>query len=714
MELLVFLAFGAATYLAGFAVVAGFGALLQRGARRGSGVVPKQLPARRTAFLGGSRHHLADAPSEGASLARLGDSSTGLADGRAHETEPPNVTDPPTELAQVATGLPPRRRSPNDSPARPRPVSRGESHFGDLVLAAMDDLRSRDVPVSAHYSIGGGVDRQDVRIDLRLDDLMIQVTGGSSSLEVRDSGGTRRLSISGILVTSELVTKAVLQVTLLRLADLSGESLSSGAMIRLNPRLAPLPEVLADIRARPSTPAVAEKRQSSESPPLESLSRRDSRSSTGARAPRESTHFHTVPHQIRRLLNDARGFRRATWSELAQVEMNPGLPRLRDEEWSWAAADRAAGLFRSAVAWSGDEAAWLECEAHVIKEVSQSKLARLGAAESARAEKAVVNAALGLFSDAIWQVMPAGELRLLHLILPWAIVSESDWIQELHGAIWDDWVIATQLEPVVESWNLDVDEQDLPEVVDLRSHGRLTSVETAESRPGSVDAAHNIGLRELCPVFFTDSSATDPERPAASPPGLTALQSTRLVRGTDGTPISSEEERSWLAARRKGITATDAKRLLRLNGQRRTSWQLVLKEKLTGYSASFEPMQHGLIREPVIASWVNDVYGITPNRFLFHGINPRHLATPDGIGPSGLAEIKTSVDPLKLVIRRCRDQMQWQMHVMECDRVLLVVENRYTFTREVSWVKRDQVRIDALVIEADFLLEELDRESARG
>jgi len=187
----------------------------------------------------------------------------------------------------------------------------------------------------------------------------------------------------------------------------------------------------------------------------------------------------------------------------------------------------------------------------------------------------------------------------------------------------------------------------------------------------------------------------------------------RFVRSRAGQIISSADRAAWLRARLWGVTATDARRLVTRTGRVSKQRRRLLLEKLSGGSGPRLPQYaHGIEREPVIAAWVQQRFGIDPSGVLCQGTNPRHLATPDGIGEHSIAEIKTSVEDLDAAARTYRDQLQWQLHVTACERVLFVVENRHTLRRDFRWVYREETRIEQLARHADEFLAELDAERA--
>lgn len=176
-----------------------------------------------------------------------------------------------------------------------------------------------------------------------------------------------------------------------------------------------------------------------------------------------------------------------------------------------------------------------------------------------------------------------------------------------------------------------------------------------------------------------------------------------------GNVASSENESLWLAARRTGITATDARKLVRLNGVRSVQWDRLMQAKIyddeTPWSQAFEL---GIQREPVIALWIEQHFGIEHNTILCRGDSRRHLATPDGIGDGVISEIKVSTKPWQQTASVYRDQIQWQLHVTHSERLLFAVEGRNTRTLQHGWIGRDESRIAMLARHANLFLDELD------
>lgn len=209
------------------------------------------------------------------------------------------------------------------------------------------------------------------------------------------------------------------------------------------------------------------------------------------------------------------------------------------------------------------------------------------------------------------------------------------------------------------------------------------------------------------------SAATEPETPLHSHPEIVHRFHARVLTDASGAPISSENRAAWLDARRRGVTATDVGRIVKLNGTFSEQRAGLLDAKLSGREGPFlRAFQHGIDREPVIATWVAENFGIQPNSLLCRGDKPRHLATPDGIGAGIVAEIKTSTRPLDQTLGSYRDQLQWQLHVTKSERLLFVVENRDSFQRETRWIERDEYRIFILAQHADAFILEMDERQA--
>ncbi len=188
----------------------------------------------------------------------------------------------------------------------------------------------------------------------------------------------------------------------------------------------------------------------------------------------------------------------------------------------------------------------------------------------------------------------------------------------------------------------------------------------------------------------------------------------------------STDRVAWLRARSQGITATDVAKLATPKSVQNAAFD---KINGTGFSGNTFT-DHGRAREPVIAAWVLENYGIEPSTNLFHAHEqPRHLATPDGVGPGGgtggsapgqleLAEIKTTSKAWRSVPRNYLRQIWWQQYVLGADRTLLVWEQHENFVPlagdpEFRWIERDEDQIAILVGFANDLIDILNRQRDR-
>jgi hypothetical protein len=181
----------------------------------------------------------------------------------------------------------------------------------------------------------------------------------------------------------------------------------------------------------------------------------------------------------------------------------------------------------------------------------------------------------------------------------------------------------------------------------------------------------------------------------------------------DGSPIDADADKSlWKEIRCNCVSATDARKLVKLSGEPSKQRAALLSQKISGEDTIvFDSYELGNLREPEIANLVQKLFpseNLIHNRNLAYGSNMRHVATPDMVGPESLCEIKVSTKPLRQNKTTYRDQLQWQMHVTGFEKVLFVVENRYSEELEHEWIFRDQSRIDTLVKSANEFLAELD------
>lgn len=221
----------------------------------------------------------------------------------------------------------------------------------------------------------------------------------------------------------------------------------------------------------------------------------------------------------------------------------------------------------------------------------------------------------------------------------------------------------------------------------------------------------------------------------------------------------SDDRENWLAARSHGVTATEVAKLAKGGAGAKRE---ILAEKLGGSKFSGNMYtEWGRLREAAIAEDVRARLAIEPNSVLFHAAgNPRHLATPDGVGRSfdgsiALSEIKTSKHDLDILhgaasVEDARqsgngyfwstgyyDQVLWQIYVCGAAGAWFTPEQhnddwsgwdadtrsfRYGPTPlspklTSVWIPRDDIRIDELVAIADGFLDAYDvalRDAADG
>lgn len=206
-------------------------------------------------------------------------------------------------------------------------------------------------------------------------------------------------------------------------------------------------------------------------------------------------------------------------------------------------------------------------------------------------------------------------------------------------------------------------------------------------------------------------------------------------------PSGSVHSPEWYAARALGVTASEIAKLTKGGGAARR--ELIAAKLAGGMGVDLSGNRYvrwGVVREPFIAEWINHQFGIQPNQTVFRGVNPRHLATPDGVGQDFderllISEIKTSKHDLSdgdgkthYALTGYYDQKQWQLWVTGAEQCLFAWEQHDDdFSRwpedgprplypepKYRWVERDEKRIAELVAVADEFLVELDaaRESA--
>ena len=170
--------------------------------------------------------------------------------------------------------------------------------------------------------------------------------------------------------------------------------------------------------------------------------------------------------------------------------------------------------------------------------------------------------------------------------------------------------------------------------------------------------------------------------------------------------VSSQTKDLWLAARDRGVTATQVAKASTPAGMKEVLAQI---ENPT----PVEPngfMDWGVEREAYIAHVVKERYGILPSDWLLCADgagNEWMLATPDGLSLDHrfIGEYKTSGKPLDKVPANYMRQVQWQLLVSGAERALFAYELRLEgpegfvpgFDVECQWIERDKKMIGDLI-----------------
>lgn len=180
---------------------------------------------------------------------------------------------------------------------------------------------------------------------------------------------------------------------------------------------------------------------------------------------------------------------------------------------------------------------------------------------------------------------------------------------------------------------------------------------------------------------------------------------------TDGS-----DRAAWFQARSLGITATDVAKL----STPRSIYTAALNKLIGSGFHGNAYTEYGKTREPIIADWMLQQFGIPASSALFHAAeDTRHLATPDGLLWSNnaitLAEIKTTNKSWRTIPRNYLRQIWWQQYVLGAERTLLIWEEHQDFIPQgepqARWVERDDTEIKRLLDLAAKLMAEIE---ARG
>jgi hypothetical protein len=170
--------------------------------------------------------------------------------------------------------------------------------------------------------------------------------------------------------------------------------------------------------------------------------------------------------------------------------------------------------------------------------------------------------------------------------------------------------------------------------------------------------------------------------------------------------VSSQTKDLWLAARDRGVTATQVAKASTPAGMKEVLAQI---ENPT----PVEPngfMDWGVEREAYIAHVVKERYGILPNDWLLCADgagNEWQMATPDGLSLDHnlIGEYKTSGKSLEKVPANYMRQVQWQLYVTGAEKCLFAYELRLEgpegfvpgFDVECQWIERDEKIIADLI-----------------
>lgn len=197
---------------------------------------------------------------------------------------------------------------------------------------------------------------------------------------------------------------------------------------------------------------------------------------------------------------------------------------------------------------------------------------------------------------------------------------------------------------------------------------------------------------------------------------------------------ASDADRSaWLAARRRGVTATEVRDLtIKSLGFRRD----LIAQKLSGQD--MEDLSHvrvigwGHEREAAVGQTLGAAYGLRPESRIFHAAdNDRFLASPDFTGVTfdaelRVGELKTSGKDISLGTDAFERtgyllQMTWLMRVTGARRCLFAWEERIEVDGRfepgqmtVAWVDYDEELAQRLEVVATEFLAELDAARENG
>jgi len=170
--------------------------------------------------------------------------------------------------------------------------------------------------------------------------------------------------------------------------------------------------------------------------------------------------------------------------------------------------------------------------------------------------------------------------------------------------------------------------------------------------------------------------------------------------------VSSQTKDLWLAARDRGVTATQVAKASTPAGMKEVLAQI---ENPTPVETNGF-MDWGVEREAYIAHVVKERYGILPNDWLLCADgagNEWQMATPDGLSLDHnlIGEYKTSGKPLDKVPANYMRPVMWQLYVTGAEKCLFAYELRLEGPEgfcpgmdvECQWIDRDEKMIGDLI-----------------
>ena len=178
--------------------------------------------------------------------------------------------------------------------------------------------------------------------------------------------------------------------------------------------------------------------------------------------------------------------------------------------------------------------------------------------------------------------------------------------------------------------------------------------------------------------------------------------------------VSSQTKDLWLAARDRGVTATQVAKASTPAGMKEVLAQIENPQPVEANAF----MSWGTEREAYISQQVKDRYGILSNDYLICADgagNEWQMATPDGLSLDHtiIGEYKTSGKNLDKVPANYMRQVQWQLYVTGAEKCLFAYELRLEgpegfvpgFDVECQWIERNEEMISELIVTAQKVQE---------